>query len=105
MRKSMAATAVAFVLGITAASAQGLPDKVGSSNTSAGRLGVASQAQREHARRDNATGANTHSAFSRNVGPGSSVSGSAESEMGSAASGNTRDPHAPAAGGLGGGGQ
>ena len=46
----------------------------------------------------------TLSAATRNVGPGSSVAGYYESELGSSASGNDENPHAPAAGGTGMGG-
>ena len=48
--------------------------------------------------------ARIYDAATRNVGPTSSVSGYAESDMGSAASGNDANPHAPAAGGTGMGG-
>ncbi len=43
----------------------------------------------------------TRSAYSRNVGPGSGVSGP-ESDLGSTSSGNTYVAGAPAAGGIGG---
>ncbi len=43
----------------------------------------------------------TRSAFSRDVGPGSGISGP-ESDLGSTASGNTYVAGAPAAGGIGG---
>ena len=46
----------------------------------------------------------SQSAYSRNVGAGSSVTGKPESDLGSAASGNDYVPGAPAAGGIGGNG-
>ena len=45
------------------------------------------------------------SAFSRNVGPGSSAIGYGQDEMGPSGSGNTQNPRAPSANGNGGGGQ
>ncbi len=105
MRKFVVAGAFALVLSVTTASAQSALDKGEAYSTHARRPGSATVAQKTHTRRDSAPNANTHSAFSRNVGPGSSVAGSAESELGSAASGNDKNPHAPAAGGLGSGGQ
>lgn len=50
------------------------------------------------------SGAPTQSAYSRNVGMGSSVIGTARSDLGSSNSGNTVVPGAPAAGGIGGNG-
>ncbi len=105
MKKFVVVGAFALVLGVTPASAQSAIDKGKAYNTHARRLGSATEAQKTHARRDSAPNANTHSAFSRNVGSGSSVTGSAESELGSAASGNDKNPHAPAASGQGSGGQ
>ena len=55
--------------------------------------------------REHASGRETFSAATRNVGPGSSVTGYYESELGSSASGNDENPRAPAAGGTGMGGQ
>ena len=54
--------------------------------------------------REHASGKETFSAATRNVGPGSSVTGYYESGLGSAASGNDENPRAPAAGGTGMGG-
>lgn len=45
-------------------------------------------------------GAPTQSAFSRNVGFGSSFSGTPQSDLGSPNSGNTYMPNVPAAGGI-----
>ena len=44
----------------------------------------------------------SQSAYSRNVGPGSSVSGMPESDLGTTASGNDYLPGADAAGGISG---
>ena len=56
------------------------------------------------AHRESASGRGAFSATTRNVGPGSSVTGYYESELGSAASGSDENPRAPAAGGTGMGG-
>ncbi len=60
--------------------------------------------QQAPAHREHASGRETFSAATRNVGPSSSVTGYYESELGSAASGNDENPRAPAAGGTGMGG-
>ena len=46
----------------------------------------------------------SQSAYSRNVGSGSSVTGRPESDLGTPGSGNDYVPGAPAAGGIGGNG-
>jgi hypothetical protein len=52
-----------------------------------------------------AAGHPSYSAFSHNVGPGSSVTGFGQDAGNSAGSGNAPNPRAPSAGNLGSGGQ
>ncbi len=54
--------------------------------------------------RNHVANARIYDAVARNIGPPSSTTGYAESELGSAASGNDQNPLAPAAGGNGMGG-
>jgi len=94
MNKAILTAALALTLGAGAVSAQENLNRVSDSGTSV----VMQQApiNREHA-----SGRGTYSAAARNVGPGSSVTGYYESDLGSAASGNDENPRAPAAGGTG----
>ena len=73
--------------------------------TTAHADGTATGGVRARAQQQRSPGiARIYDAATRNVGPTSSVSGHAESDLGSAASGNDENPRAPAAGGTGMGG-
>jgi len=97
MNKAILTAALVLTLGAGAASAQENLDQVAASSTSLFM-------QQAPAHREHASGRGAYSAAARNVGPGSSVTGYYESDLGSTASGNDENPRAPAAGGTGMGG-
>ena len=101
MNKTLVAAALALTLAAGSASAQQWDYTTPSAASPAGtplkqRLALLS--------RENAFGLRTTSAFSRNVGPGSTVEGQAESVLGNANSGLPNTPGAPSAGTVSGGG-
>lgn len=102
MNKTLVATALALTLAAGSASAQQWDYTTAPAASPAGtplkqRLALLS--------RENAFGLHTTSAFSRNVGPGSTIEGYSESALGSANSGMPIVPGAPSAGSVSGGGR
>lgn len=96
MNKLVAATLTTFLASAGSSFAQQTPLQSPSADATA-----ESQA---HERQDQATGNAGHSAFSRNVGPGSTIGGTPRNGITSDTSGNPENPHAPAAGSANGGG-
>ncbi len=97
MTKLMMTAALALALSAGAASAQAYAPTGAVSDGSVFRPAPITRIR--------AAGNPSYSAFSHNVGPGSSVTGYGQAAGNSAGSGNAPNPRAPSAGNLGSGGQ
>ncbi len=98
MNKLMLTAALVLTLGAGAASAQGLVSQPAVTDETGGFVVRQAPVPHDHAR------ISPYSAFARNVGPGSSVTGRAQNDFGSFGSGDDINLRAPSAGSLGIGG-
>lgn len=96
MNKILVATLMTFLVSAGSSFAQQTDLKAPSADTA--------EKSQAHERKDRASGNAGHSAYSRNVGPGSTIGGTPRNGISSDTSGNPENPHAPAAGSANGGG-